>query len=84
MFNGVKFDTFPDSLIEPNQKAILCAEVGDKSRVDGTIFPAVQALLGCRKISDVLARGIATLNNFIAMVLPHKLPLFASKFELVC
>ena len=57
--------------------------MGSKGRVDGSILPAVNALLGCRHISDVLAKGIPTLNNLIAMILPHKQFLFASKFDLV-
>ena len=57
--------------------------MGDKGRVEGHIFPAVLALLGCRRISDVLTKGIATLNNFVAMIIPYKKFLFAGKFDLI-
>ena len=40
-FNGVKFVTMKSKNAEPRQEAVLCGEVGDRLRVDGTIFPAV-------------------------------------------
>lgn len=71
-FDGVPFEYFEKRSTEPKQKTVLSAEVGHKGRADGNILPAVNALLGCRKIDDVLKRGIPTLNNFIAMIIPHK------------